>query len=214
MSCEQKKIWLTSMRQARQVNLVTEDKPWMLPDCPTARMQTTQRKDLETAPACLFTFNSGWLMDQADWSALVRELHDCPADLEIQARKRQDTMALFDRFSKQTDCFGKWAGWKHWSVALGISLEVESLGRVHLHTFAHFKEVGFAIALKTMRFGFDKTRPNRQWCKLSKGSGGRDKAVRNGHYYLQAPKIGQIAMTATWPNFTKMMVNSAAVKDL
>ena len=123
-------------------------------------------------------------------------------------------MALFARFSKQTDCFGKCACWQHWSLALEISLEAESLGRVHLHAFAHFKEAGFVIGIKTMRFGFDNTRPNRAWCKGMKGPGGRDKAVRNGHYYLQAPKIGQIAMRTTWPKFTKMMVNSACVKDL
>ncbi len=123
-------------------------------------------------------------------------------------------MALFDRFYKQTNCFGKWADWKHWSVSLEISLDAESLGRVHLHAFGHFKEASFANGHKAMRFGFDNTHPNRQWCKGVKGAGGREKAIRNGHYYLQAPKIGQIAMGTTWPNFSKMMVNSNAVKDL
>jgi hypothetical protein len=214
MSCEQKQMFETSLQQKKLASGETAVKPWMLPVYPTERMRPALRKELESAPACLFTFNNGWLMDQADWCALVRELHDCPGELELEARKRQDTMALFARFSKQTDCFGKWAGWQHWSVALEISLEAESLGRVHLHAFAHFKQASFTIALRTMRYGFDNTRPHRQWCKGLKGSGGRDKAIRNGHYYLQAPKIGQIAMTSTWPKFTKMMVNSAAVKDL
>jgi hypothetical protein len=210
----QKTIWLASRKQTQQVLQVAEDKPWMLAAYPTANMKPSLRKDLETAPACLFTFNSGWLMGQADWCALVQELQDCPAELELQARKRKDTMALFDRFYKQTNCFGKWADWKHWSVSLEISLEAESLGRVHLHAFGHFRESSFAIAHKAMRFGFDNARPNRQWCKGVRGAGGREKAIRNGHYYLQAPKIGQIAMGTTWPKFSKMMVNSNAVKDL
>jgi hypothetical protein len=107
MTCEQKLMFETSMKQKKQVNGVTAAKPWRLPVYPTERMRPAVRKELETTPACLFIFNNGWLMDQADWCALVRELHDCPAELELEGRKRQDTMALFARFYKQTDCFGK-----------------------------------------------------------------------------------------------------------
>jgi hypothetical protein len=211
---EQKAAWLTSMQLAQEALLVAETVPWMLAEFRGDRMTAGLRKVLEIAPACLFTFNNGWLLDQEDWCALVRQLQDCPAELELQARRREDTMALFDRFCKQTDCFAKWAGWQHWSVALEISLESESLGRVHLHAFAHFKEANFQLARKTLRYGFDNTVPNRVWCKGIRGAGGRDKAIRNGHYYLQAPKIGQICMQTTWPKFTKMMVNCSAVKEL
>ena len=174
MTHAQKSIWLASTKQTQQIDQVAEDKPWMLGGYPTANIKSALRKELETAPACLFTFNSGWLMGEADWCALVRELQDCPAELELQARKRQDTMALFYRFYKQTNCFGKWADWKHWSVSLEISLDAESLGRVHLHAFGHFKEASFANGHKAMRFGFDNTHPNRQWCKGVKGAGGRE----------------------------------------
>jgi hypothetical protein len=180
----------------------------------SANMPDALRHEIEFAPACLFTFNSGWLMGQADWCALVREFQDSPDELELHARKREDTMALFDRFSKQTACFGKWARWKHWSVSLEISLEAESFGRVQLHAFANFEEASFAMSVKFMRFGFDHTRPNRRWCKGFQRMGGRAKAVRNGHYYLQAPKIGQIAMSTTWPKFSKMKVHSDVVMEL
>jgi hypothetical protein len=214
MAHAQKTIWLASQKQTQQMLQVAEDKPWMLAAYPTANMKRSLRRTLETAPACLFTFNTNWLMGEADWCALVKELHDCPAELEMEARKRKDTMALFDRFYMQTNCFGKWADWKHWSVSLEISLETESLGRVQLHAFGQFRESNFATCVKAMRFGFDNTCPHRQWCKGAKGLGGREKAIRNGHYYLQAPKIGQIAMGSTWPKFSKMMVDSQAVKDL
>jgi hypothetical protein len=214
MTHAQKTAWLSSLQEDKEATCVAETKPWMLPEFQKARITLNLRKELEIAPACLFTFNNGWLLDQEDWCALVQELQDCPVELERQARMREDTMALFDRFSKQTDSFAKWAGWQHWSVALEISLESDSLGRVHLHAFASFKDTDFQMARRTLRFGFDNTVPNRQWCKGIKGAGGRDKAVRNGHYYLQAPKIGQIAMRTTWPKFTKMMVNCSAVKDL
>ena len=214
MSATQKNQWLSSLEQEKQVVLVDEDKPWMLPPFNHKKMTKRLRDEIEAAPACLFTFNGNWLKDKADWCALVQELQDCPVELEVEARRREDTMALFDRFSMQTNCFAKWIGWQHWSVALEISLEADSLGRVHLHAFASWNEPSYTIASKALRFGFDNTTPNRAWCKGMRGAGGRDKSVRNGHYYLQAPKIGQIAMCTTWPKFSKMPVNSATVKDL
>ena len=135
----------------------------MLPPYPTCKIQPSLRKELEIAAGCLLTFNGDWLMNQLDWCELVRELQDSPSELELQARMRVDTMELFERFSKHTGCFGKWSNWQHWSVALEISLEAEPLGRVHLHVFVHFKEAGFPIAQKTMRFGFDHIHRNRQW---------------------------------------------------
>jgi hypothetical protein len=74
-------------------------------------------------------------------------------------------MTLFERFSKQTDCFGKWAGWQEWSVSLEISLEAEDLGRVHLHAFASFTDASYVIGNKAFRFGFDSHKPDRRWCK-------------------------------------------------
>jgi hypothetical protein len=214
MTHEQKTTWLTSRHLAKEALRVAEKVPWLLPSYRTRRLPASMRKEWETAPACLMTFNSNWMLDQEDWCAMVRELQDNPVELELRAREREDTMALFDRFCKQTDCFAKWARWQHWSVALEISLEAETLGRVHLHAFAHFHQPSFVMACTTMRFGFDKIVPNRQWCKGFRGAGGKDKAIRNGHYYLQAPKIGQIFMQTTWPKFTKMMVNSATVREL
>ncbi len=74
MSCEQKQMFETSLQQKKLASGETAVKPWMLPVYPTERMRPALRKELESAPACLFTFNNGWLMDQADWCALVREL--------------------------------------------------------------------------------------------------------------------------------------------
>jgi hypothetical protein len=188
--------------------------PWMLSPYCLSQASPGEVKEVSAAPACLFTFNHGWLLEKPDWCALVQELHDCPVILVRQARAREDTMTLFERFSKQTDCFGKWAGWQEWSVSLEISLEAEDLGRVHLHAFASFTDASYVIGNKAFRFGFDSHKPDRRWCKGRKGMAGRDRAVRDGHYYLQAPKIGQIAMKTTWPKFTKMSVNTNAVKEL
>mgnify|MGYP002811026793 CR=1 FL=1 len=196
--------------QAAQVTV----QPWMLPEFDAANAPPPLVKDFSLAPGCLFTFNNGWLLDKPDWCDLVKDLQDSPAELVKQARKREDTMALFDRFSVQADCFARWAGWQDWSVSLEISLDAEDLGRVHLHAFASFGVSNFLVGRKAFRFGFDQLYPDRRWCKGRKGPGGKEKALRDGHYYLQAPKIGQIAMKTTWPKFSKMPVNSSAVKDL
>jgi hypothetical protein len=214
LTCTEKLNWVKAIshRDVQVENMCLN--PWMLPVFNVEDAPAGLVKEWSIAHGCLFTFNNGWLLDVPDWCDLVKGLHDCPAELVLEARKREDTMALFDRFSEQADSFAKWAGWQEWSVSLEISLDSEDLGRVHLHAYASFAGSSFQVGRKALRFGFDQLCPDRRWCKGRKGPAGKDKALRDGHYYLQAPKIGQIAMKTTWPKFSKMPVNSSAVKDL
>ena len=180
LSCSERSNWVKAFShrdfQAGKVNL----QPWMLPVFVVGNAPASLVKDFSLAPGCLFTFNRGWLLDRPDWCDLVKDLQDSPAELVKQARKREDTMALFDRFSEQADCFAKWAGWQAWSVSLEISLDSEDLGRVHLHAFASFGVSSFQVGRKAFRFGFDQLCPDRRWCKGRKGPAGKDKALGTG----------------------------------
>ena len=161
----------------------------------------------------LMTWNGSWLQDHEELQLLCKSLRQTPDALSAAARDVPEVQSLLEEFWQQLRKEQKRLAWAQLSVCIEFSLNAEVKTRVHLHAFAEF-------SLRARVFPAGKA--TFQDCPCShlspsmgrKGPKGRDRAVREGHYYVQAPKLGHIDWRSTCPKFQVMMVNIDFVKRL
>ena len=159
------------------------------------------------------TWNGSWLQDHAELQLLCETLRQTSDALSAAAGDVPAPQSLLEEFWQQLRKEQKKFEWAQLSVCIEFSLNAEVKTRLHLHAFAEF-------SLRARVFPAGKA--TFQGCPCShlspsmgrKGPKGRDRAVREGHYYIQAPKLGHIDWRSTCPKFQVMMVNIDFVKRL
>jgi hypothetical protein len=165
------------------------------------------------AHGALLTFNGDWM--QIELADVVNEhRHDVPA-LEACVMSMRVVNDFFDEFWATMEAAGKEQGWIAVSCALELSLSSADAGRVHLHCMASFPILRSRAGCMFRRTMFRSKRAGHvQPCVCRKGPGGRDRALREGHYYVQAAKIGHILHRSSYQAFLEFRVEARFIMNL
>ena len=162
----------------------------------------------------MFTWNGPWLADSVVLSDLIQKFRGQPDELAAKVRDMPEAVALMDQFRQEMLKYKTSLYWPQMSCCLELSLKSEAGCRVHFHMFAEFADrTRNIINIRSVQFDnvlcgyFAPTLTLR-------GPKGRDRALREGHYYVQAPKIGNVMWRSTCPKFEVLMVSSDFIKRL
>jgi hypothetical protein len=169
-----------------------------VPSCKKRKQAGAEEEDADLrAVGLLLTWNGSWADESAEVLCAVREAES----LEQQAERLNtcsSLKAVFEQFWAEMCERGRALGFQYASAAMEQSTHAERQSpgvRVHLHAFLNFPTAMRPRRCADLagRFVFQGKAPSHvQFCRPSNVRGGRERAVFQGHYYLQAPKIGSI----------------------
>ena len=132
----------------------------------------------------MLTWNGPWLADSVVLADLIQQLRNQPDDLAAKVSELPEVTALMDQFWQEMLEFKKTFLWPHMSCCMELSLKAEASCRVHFHMFAEFSDcTRIANSMRDIKF-------NNVRCAYlaptmaQRGPKGRDRAVREGHYYV------------------------------
>lgn len=171
------------------------------------------------SPGKLFTWNSDWLLDNERYTSLVRAHTGLPHILVKLVAEIPAVIELFDECRNRViDTVEKFKC-RQWSVCLEMSLQSEDVGRVHVHAFierdcradkawAKWQSLEQHMLIRNQK-------PSHGSCCAVRNRGkGRTRALTEGHYYCQAPKLGHVLHASSVPKFEKTFPDSRMVTTL
>ena len=215
MKPEEVEVW---MERARQ-----RETPQPSPREAVAVIESTPPPDaihaIRYTPGKLFTWNSTWLLDCQEYMSVVKQWISLPHICVRMVRELGVVKALFQDFVKVVQEVVERFRCRHFSACAEISLSSVDVGRVHLHAFLerdcradnnwvrwdHIEEM-----LKVR--GISKS--HGVCCGVRNRGRGRDRALIEGHYYVQANKLGHICHETTRPVFKDIFPDSRMVTTL
>ena len=166
-------------------------------------------EDLQTElrPAgFLLTFNGDWGQQIPEVACVLRETRG--AAWRVSAAALQKVPALVTLFAAFTAAMREASAASPYiclSCAMEASLHSSDLGRIHLHAFATLslahrdRPPAFVKKLRLWHFQGKKA-GHVAPCLPGRGVRSKVRAVTEGHYYLQAEKIGSVLR---WSNYVK-----------
>ena len=167
----------------------------------------------ERANGALLTWNGPWLQDKL--ADIVQRWSTDSLRMIEEVLKVAEVQQLFDEFWNTLAKCKAEQEWEHMSCSLEMSVHAEQPGRVHLHCMTTFP-VGRPKCGPICRRTLFQDRVCSHWspCMGRKGPRGRDRSLREGHYYLQAPKIGTVLRRTDWEKHVQWKVDAQFVKSL
>ena len=171
------------------------------------------------SPGMLFTFNGSWLLDDEEYLSVVKKWKDMPHILERCVKDVPSVQSLFAEFSKVVQEVVQVYKCRKWTACLELSLKAEELGRLHFHCFlerncrddnAWAKWTRIAERLSIRGMGVSHSAP----CAVKSRGRNRERALTEGHYYCQAPKIGHVLHDTNNPKYESIFPDSKMVVSL
>lgn len=177
---------------------------------------TTEPNVDAKSPGCLFTWNGSWGTGILEVQRVVTLYKDRPTKLHKELEKCEYPHRILEKFWDDMKKYQKTLKWTNLTCSVEVSLASEEVGRLHLHCAASFPDERRLRCAKQSRLvTFGDQLPSFWVPTLGrKGKKGIDRALREAHYYLQAPKIGRIAYLTDWPKFTTMLVDGMFIQNL
>ena len=185
---------LYEIQEARTV-MDLEKKPWKAPKLGGA----------------LYTWNGDWCLEDPEACLAAQQ---CPDHDTWTLRAKE-----LNCYRKEIHYFGKWfeARCKHlhitdWSWCCELSLKsMDAPTRMHFHAFVSFSD-------KPVYLGenFLWKPPGGHAPKIEIAFRNRQllKAIGRGHYYCQAPKVGQLVMNSTFPHTDCFSIEQRWIMEL
>jgi hypothetical protein len=175
--------------------------------------QAIQMVQDERAHGCLLTWNGPWLQDKL--ASMHKQFAAQPKILVDKVSCMPDAEKLFDTFWAVMEIHKEEQGWEALTASLELSLKSSDAGRVHLHCMVSFPPNRPHCGPVSRRTVFDH-RSCSHWVAASgrKGPNGRSRCLREGHYYLQAPKIGKVLHRTTWQKHEEFRVDGKFILNL
>lgn len=175
--------------------------------------QAIQMVQDERAHGCLLTWNGPWLQDKL--ASMHKQFAAQPKILVDKVSCMPDVEKLFDTFWAVMKQHMEEQGWEALTASLELSLKSSDAGRVHLHCMVSFPPNRPHCGPVSRRTVFDR-RSCSHWVAANgrKGPNGRSRCLREGHYYLQAPKIGKVMHRTTWQKHEEFKVDGKFILNL
>ena len=176
-------------------------------------------RSLEYSSARLFTFNGKWLLDDAEYIDVVKTWAAMPHILVLKVEQLPQIKDLFAEFMGVVTMVYQKYKCRRWSACLELSLKAEDFGRVHLHCFlerncqedkawAKWRYLEEYLVIRGDGVS------HRVDAVMRKRGRGRDRALTEGHYYCQAPKLGHVLHSTNCEVFKEIFPDSRMVASL
>ena len=125
---------------------------------------------------------------------------------------------LFNAFWDELSGRARAAGLLHCSASMEISMNSTDSARVHLHVFASLP-VGHTVGrmkhvVSKLTFAGRLASHGSPCSAQVRGLGGRQRAIHQGHYYLQCPKLGVVFQRTSYAKHRDYQVRSIYVVQL
>ena len=171
------------------------------------------------SPGMLFTFNGSWLLDDEAYLKVVKEWQTLPHILERCVKDVPAVQSLFKEFSELVQKVSQVYKCRKWTACVELSLKAEDLGRLHLHCFlernckedkawAKWGRIAERMIIRGMGVSHSAA------CAVRSRGRNRDRALTEGHYYCQAPKIGHVLHDSNCKKFEAIFPDSKMVVSL
>ncbi len=163
----------------------------------------------------LLTFNGPWLQDNAALIRLRQQHKDDPDRLVEACDKLADIHVLLDEFWAQMQEAMQTLVWEQLSCSVELSMKASVDGRVHLHAMATFPKARQKTRQDMVQVTFRGRPPSHVvFTKGRQGHSGRTRALREGHFYLQARKLGRVAYRTTWHKNVDFPIQASWIKNM
>lgn len=174
---------------------------------------------LHYSPGLLCTWNSGWLLNDQEYVALVKKWINCPHVLSSVLQDVPCVKKLFQSLKEVVQRCTELFKCRDYSCCLEISLNSEDVGRCHLHAFIERRcredkaWAKWSTMLPHLAVEGAKVSHSNPCCSATRGRN-RCRQLCEGHYYCQARKLGHVMHFSTAPIWESIFPDSRMVMTL